>query len=336
MSALIVHKAGPGVTVQDLGRPGFLAFGLSRGGAADRLAMAEGPALLGQAPDLAAIEMAGMGATFEATGDIRIALTGAKMRATLDGEALAWNASHLVAAGAQLAIGVATSGVYGYLHVGGGVATERELASRAAHANAGLGVQVVAGAEIPLGDDRAGEVGLVLSPEDRFHGGTIRVVPSLQTDVFARDLDRFQAMTFRRDARGNRMGVRCVPVGEGFFSEAGLSILSEVITPGDIQVTGDGTPFVLLADCQTTGGYPRIGSVLPCDLPRVAQAAPGAELRFKLITLDEAVAAERKAAEARAGLRRGCQPLVRDVAAIHDLLGYQLISGVTAGWDEED
>ena len=86
MSAhLTILRAGPGLTVQDLGRPGYLDMGLSRGGAVDRLALAEGAALLGQADSLAAVEMAGMGGEFQADQDLRIALTGARMRAQIDG-----------------------------------------------------------------------------------------------------------------------------------------------------------------------------------------------------------------------------------------------------------
>jgi allophanate hydrolase len=174
-------------------------------------------------------------------------------------------------------------------------------------------------------------------PEDnRFDGGTLRIVPSLQTSFFAAsEIKRFQSTSFRRDTRGNRMGVRLLPEGEGFSSDAGLSVISEVIVPGDVQVTGDGTPFVLLAECQTTGGYPRIGSVLPCDLPRIAQARPGGELRFKFVTLQEAVELERREGERRKGLRAAVHPLIRNPHDIADLLSYQLISGVTAGDDLE-
>lgn len=334
--ALIIHRAGPGVTVQDMGRPGYLAFGLSRGGAADRLALAEGAALLNQPDTCAALELAGMGGCFEVTREARIALTGAPMRATLDGAALVWNASHTVPAGAKLEIGAAERGSYGYLHLGGGIATPAQLGSRAAHLTARIGAPLAAGDRLPLGADRGGPSGLTLDPLPRFDGGTVRIVPSLQTDVFARDdITRFEATTFRRDTRGNRMGVRLIPDGDGFGTEAGLNILSEVIVPGDVQVTGDGTPFVLLSECQTTGGYPRIGSVLPADLPRVAQARPGAELRFRFVTLHEAVEIERRETERRATLRKTIRPLIRDPHHMSDLLSYRLIDGVSAG-DEGD
>src|SRR6056297_3470722 len=249
--ALIVHQAGPGVTVQDSGRPGYLAYGLSRGGAADRLALYEGAALLGQAPEMAALEMAGTGGTFEATEDMRIALTGAPMRAHRDGAPLAWNASHPLPARGRRTIGPATPGVLG---------------ARSAHLAAGIGAALVAGDTLPVGEDRSGETGLLLDPDDRFSGGEVRVVAGYQTPMFPDDeVTRFEETRFTRDARGNRMGVRLSPEGEGFAARAGLTVLSEAIVPGDIQITGDGAPFVLMAECQTTGGYPRIGAVLPCD-----------------------------------------------------------------------
>lgn len=84
------------------------------------------------------------------------------------------------------------------------------------------------------------------------------------------------------------------------------------------------------------GGYPRIASVLPCDLPTVVQATPGTALRFRFVTLEEAVEAERRAAAHRNGLRSALTPLVRDPHNIRDLLAYQLISGATAGRELEE
>jgi len=332
--ALIVHRAGPGVTLQDQGRPGYLGFGLSRGGAADRLALAEGAALLGQGDDLAVIEMAGLGGEFEAGSDMRIALTGAPMRASIAGTRIAWNASHALRQGARLSIGGAEQGSYGYLHIGGGVDVAAQLGARGAHLAAGVGHAVRAGDDLPLGEDpKPGEVGQGITHLPRFDGGTVRVVPSLQTDFFGPDqIAGFEATDFHRDTRGSRMGVRLIAeAADPLHSDAGLSVLSEVVVPGDIQITGDGTPFVLLSECQTTGGYPRICSVLPCDLPIVAQAQPGATLRFAFVALQDAVEAERRAAAHRAGLRDGLWPLVRDPHDIADLLSYQLIGGVTAG-----
>lgn len=334
--ALLVRQCSPGITVQDAGRPGFLALGLSRGGAMDRLAMAEGAALLGQPATLAALELAGASLLAEACADLRIALTGAPMKATLDGAALAWNASHAMPAGSVLSLSPIGTGGYGYLHLGGGIETPEVLGSRGAHIAAGLGGYLAAGTVLPVGTDTGTRTGWTLTAEDRVGDGPVRILPSLQTAFFTPEtLARFQATVFHKDNRANRMGARMIPQGDGFASPQGLSILSEAIAPGDIQITGDGTPFVLLVECQTTGGYPRVGSVLPCDLARVAQAPTGHPLRFAFIDRHEAIEIERKAAARRAALATSLRPLVRDPARMPDLLSYNLVSGVTAGDDLE-
>ena len=326
-----ILSAGPALSVQDKGRPGFLAEGLTRGGAMDTLALAEGAALLGQDAGLAVIEMGGMGGTFEFSEDTRIALTGAPMPAQCDGAALAWHASHLIPAGTPLKLGVAPTGGYGYLHVGGGIDTPARMGARATHLSAGLGALLQSGDTLPVGPDRGSETGMTLRPSDRFSGGDIRVVVSMQTDLFDTETqERFGQTVFRRDARANRMGIR-LDHSEAPFAAAGqLNILSDVIVTGDIQVTGDGAPFVLMADCQTTGGYPRIGTVLPTDLPRIAQAPEGAPLRFTFVDLQAARDIEIRAAAERAKLRSTLQPLVRDPALIRDLLSYRLIDGAVS------
>ncbi|MEM9247260.1 MAG: biotin-dependent carboxyltransferase family protein [Pseudomonadota bacterium] len=328
---LHILKASPGVTVQDLGRPGYLTYGVSQGGAADPIALAEGAALLGATPGAAALEMATLGGTFSASEDLRIALTGAPMRATLDGTRLAWNASHWLPAGAELTIGTVETGVYGYLSVGGGLTPPPQLGSRSAHLAAGIGRAVTHGDALPVGPDTGTEVRRTLPPLARFGGGTIRVVPSLQTALFPQpERTRFESTPFQRDPRANRMGARLAFEGAGFAPAEGRSILSEVVVPGDIQITGDGTPFVLMRECQTVGGYPRIGSVLPSDLARVAQAEPGATLRFQFLSLQEAAAIEAQAANALRALPSQVTALYRDPRHMSDLLSYQLVSGVVS------
>ncbi|MCA0938805.1 biotin-dependent carboxyltransferase family protein [Salipiger pacificus] len=328
---LIVHRAGPAVTVQDGGRPGWIAYGLSRGGAMDRMALAEAAALLGQG-ESAALEMGGLGGRFEAGCDLRIALTGAPMRASIDGSPVTWHACHALPKGAVLEIGPLQAGAYGYLSVGGGLMPEEILGAVSAHLTAGLGRAVEAGDRIPVGADRGGAVARRLAVADRFSGGALRVVESLQTRLFP-DAQRagLETTRFTRDARANRMGAKVVPDGAPFGVEGGLSVVSEIITPGDIQVTGDGAPFVLLAECQTTGGYPRIATVIPADLPRIAQAPAGAELRFRFVSMEEALAAEAAYRTTLKELPRRVEPLVRHPADVPDLLGYKLVSGFSNG-----
>lgn len=332
--ALTILNATPGVTVQDKGRPGYLAQGLSRGGAADLLALAEGAALLGQPDSCAVLELAGGAVSLTATDDMRLALTGAAMRATLDGTALVWGASHALPKGARLDISPLRGG-FGYLHLGGGLHPSDLLGAVSAHLAAGIGQAVQAGDTIPVGPDRGTRTGMCLpsAPMD----SSLRLVPSLQTALFGPDaLARLESTSFTKDARGNRMGQRLVPDGDGFATAEGLRILSETIVPGDVQITGDGMPYVLLAECQTTGGYPRIGTVLPCDLPKLLRAGPGTMFQLRFVTLEEGAALERAEATRRAGLGRLLQPLVRDPRDMPDLLSYQLVSGVTAGNELEE
>jgi biotin-dependent carboxylase-like uncharacterized protein len=333
--ALHVHRIGHSVTIQDLGRPGNMVFGLSPGGAADRYAFSDGAALLNQCLDCSALEMAGYGGEFEATADIRIALTGAPMQAHLDGSPLVWNASHSIAAGQRLVIGTAISGVYGYLHVGGGIATQPFLGSRATHLASGIGRAIASQERLPVGADTNPDgVGQKLPSNDRYSGGTLRVLPSVQTDRFSSEAKhRFESTSFTRTLRGNRQGAELQFEGEPFTSDGQLTILSETMVAGDIQMTGAGEPFVLLPECQTTGGYPRIGTILPDDLPLVAQAVPGVDLKFKFLTHEQALAFHRPIEKYWADQSRQLQPLLRDPRDIRDLLGYQLISGAITGWE---
>lgn len=324
---LIVHEAGPAVTVQDLGRTGFVALGLARGGAMDRLALHEGAALLGQ-PVQAAIEMIGMGGRFEATRDTRFALTGAPMQATLDGAPLAWHGSHLLPSGSVLAIGGVRRGAIGYLQLGGGFDLPLVMGSQSAHLTAGIGAPLANGARLPLLADKGSRTGWQLEPGDRFAGGRIHAVRSLQSQVFGEDmLARLTETRFTRDARANRQGIRLTPEGEGFAAEGGLTVVSEIIAPGDIQITGDGAPYVLMCESQTTGGYPRIATIIPCDLPRVAQAPLGAHVEIALLEREDAVEREERAARHLKSLPGLCSRRVRDPASMSDLLQHTLVSG---------
>ena len=336
-AALRIVKAGPALSLQDKGRPGFLAKGLSRGGAMDPLALAEGAVLLGQPPEAAlAVEMAGAGGVFRAEGaDLLVALTGAPLAAEIDGARVAWSASHLLPEGAELSIGGARAGSYGYLSAFGLDAPEI-LGARSAHLAAGIGGLLQAGDRLGAAP-APGPGGMMIAAEDRFGGGEIRVLPSVQTDAFdANTLARLEATAFRKDARASRMGARLSHEGAGFSSAAHLAILSEIIVPGDIQVIGDGAPYVLLNECQSMGGYPRIATVIEADLPRVAQAAPGSPIRLRFVTLQEALAARDAAASHVKSLPGRVAPRVRDPGDIADLLSYQLVDGaISAHHDSE-
>ncbi|WP_138466627.1 biotin-dependent carboxyltransferase family protein [Poseidonocella sp. HB161398] len=334
MTGLAIRRADGLMTVQDAGRPGHMAEGLSRGGAMDLLALCEAAALLGLRQVPAGIEMAGAGGSFAVTKPTRLALTGAPMAATLDGAPLRWNCAHLVEPGQELRIAGTQAGLYGYLVPAGGIATEPWLGSRAAHLGIGIGWLLQSGTELPCGADPDPlRPARTIRADERFEGGRVRVMDGPQTGLFEPEvLDAFFATEFTRAPRGNRQGVQ-LDAPARFTSEHAAGLASDVIMPGDLQMTGEGLPYVLMAECQTMGGYPRIGTVVPADLPRIAQAAPGASIRFERVALEEADRLWRDAGLWIAEAAARCSALVRDPATIPDLLSYQLISGVTAGDD---
>ncbi len=333
---LRVLRCGPGVTVQDTGRYGKLDNGLSAGGAADTFALHEGAALLDQPPEAGALELTGTGGAFEAASDMRIALTGAPIKAEIDGEPIAFNACHLLKSGKTLTLGRTLRGNYCYLHVGGGIDTPLFLGSRSTHLANRLGGVIESGAVLSVAEDPGGRIGMALRVTERFQGGVLRIVPSVHTVHFdSETIARLEETHFTRDPRGNRMGVRMAFNGPPFQAEEQLDTLSETVVPGDIQIAGEGVPFVLLGECQTTGGYPRIGTVIPPDIPLIAQARPGDPIRFRFVDRKEAVAAYRDFRNRLAALPRSVRPLVRDPHDIPDLLAYRLIDGAIAG-NEED
>lgn len=330
---LEILDAGPAMTLQDLGRPGQLASGLTRGGAMDRLAIYEAAALLGQ-PISAALEMVGLGGAFRANTDVRIALTGAPMQASIDAAPVDWNGSHVLPKGSVLKIGGVKQGAIGYLSVGGGFATPEIMGAQSAHLVAGIGSPCTTGQSLALGKHTNQGTDMVLTPDNRFDGGEIGITTSIQSHLFGADeVQRFVETAFIRDARANRQGIRMNPDGPGFGAAGALRVVSEIIVPGDIQITGDGAPYVLMCESQSTGGYPRIATVLPSHIPRVAQAPLGAGLRFRLYSLEEAVAHEAKAKADQAGLKARVQARVRDPHSMSDLLAYSLISGVVSATD---
>lgn len=332
MTQIIIQSGGPHLSLQDFGRLGHFASGISVGGAADPLALCEAAALLGGALG-ASLEMAGHGGRFRFDETCDVALTGAPMRASVEGKPLLWGAVHRIEKGAMLEIWATERGVYGYLTPRGGILSDEILGSRSVQSSAGIGSAISGGESFRIG---GGTGALVkLRQQDRFSGGLIRFVKGSQSHLFdGATFARFEETGFKRDPRGNRQGVALAFDGIGFAAEGQLSRVSDFITVGDIQMTGDGRPYVLLADCQTIGGYPRIGTVIPADLPKIAQAGIGAPLRFAAISLDGADRLYVPHDKEIQAMKRNIEPLVRDPHEIADLLAYQLIDGMITG-DEE-
>ena len=300
-----IHVLRPGVlmTVQDEGRHGHQHVGLCPGGAMDGVSLTIANALVGNAPGEAALELTVLGPDLEFERETLIALCGAEFEASVP-----LNRPVLVEKGARVSIGRAARGARGYLAVAGGIAVEPVLGSRSTYLPGGFGGvggrTLRRGDVVPLVKDSA-----VLSKE-RFaklkkpNGRTVRwsappqTVPEHEPVVLhVMDGQHFPSFdsasqrafldsVWRIAPESNRMGFRLA--GPALSRAASDEILSGPTCLGTVQVPANGMPIALMADHQTTGGYPKIAEIASADVPRLAQLGPGGTVHFARCGLDMA------------------------------------------------
>jgi biotin-dependent carboxylase-like uncharacterized protein len=329
MTALLVRAAGPMTSLQDAGRYGHQRFGVSPSGAMDRLALAAANALVGNAPGAAGIEFMLLGGSFAVEdGTVRIAVAGAPCGLTLDGEPAPPGISLQVRAGQTLTVGSAQEGVYAYLAVAGGFALPPELGSLSLHRRAGIGGidgrPLQAGDRLPLTLDAppAGPE-LVLDPAPIDPAAEVRVVLGPQDDLFtAAGIETFLSSAYAVTQEADRMGYRLA--GPKIEHASGYNIVSDGIVSGSVQVPGSGEPICMMADRQTTGGYPKIATVISADLRVLAQRRPGDAVRFRAVTMAEAQELARERARALASLAAKARPARAAAFTSEELLAQNL------------
>ena len=302
-------------TVQDLGRWGFQSRGVSVSGPMDLYSHRLANALVGNPADLATLEVTLVGPELE-FGDSRIvAVAGASFDLTIEGAEVAMHTPWAVAGGARLKFGRRKSGARAYIGVASGIAVPPVLGSRATHVTSAMGGvdgrALRAGDRLPLGptadvagsarrvDDGSIGRGLVRGSEARRFddeaGGTpsptrIRVMPGPQLEFFASDaLSVLQAAPYRVEPQSNRMAFRLS--GQQVTRARDTEMISDATPMGTLQVLPTGLPLLLMADRQTTGGYPQLATVITADLPIAGQLAPGESFTFRACTAAEAAAA---------------------------------------------
>lgn len=293
--SFLIERSGALATLQDGGRFGVRHLGVTQGGALDWIAQGWANWLLGNPPATATVEITLGNFSLLAEADIWLALTGADLGATLDGDALLPGRSFLLHEGQRLAFHYPIRGARAYLATPGGFAAPRVLGSCASVRREGLGGLHGDGLPLQAGDrleTRGGE-----RPVERClpagHGmqniTTVTLLPAVLgaqcAEFRGRSLfDAFNS-TWQLDARADRMGVRLLgPKLRG----ADRSMISEGIPLGAIQVPPDGQPIVLLNDRQTIGGYPRLGALTPEAVARLAQCLPGESVRLLPVGLEAA------------------------------------------------
>lgn len=302
-AVLRVEQAGAHCSVQDGGRAGFLRFGVPGSGAMDRVALALANRALGNAAGAVAVEVSlgGLELVVE-EGALSVAVAGGGFVVEAAGARTgSWSVISL-RAGDRLAIRRGPWGAWCVLAFAGRLVCDGWLGSAATHAVSGLGGgAVTAGRRLVVEGARAvperaipcpvfarprGEVAVVVGPQDRFFA--------------AATVETFLAATFRLTDGYDRMGVRLR--GPSVAPVGALGIPSEPVLRGSVQVAGDGVATVLMADHQTTGGYPKIATVVGSELDALAQVRPHAALAFRAVTPGQAVAMARQRAGALAGM----------------------------------
>ncbi|WP_237065384.1 biotin-dependent carboxyltransferase family protein [Microbulbifer guangxiensis] len=293
----IVEKAGPLTLIQDTGRRGQQHLGVSVGGALDTHAAGWANLLLDNTASAALLEICLGPFALRFPSATRIAITGADCGWQLDGEALQPWSSHRVPAGGLLQAGMARDGLRGYLAVAGGFKCPPVWGSRATTVGErlgglnGLNGEPLKNADrLPYGQDSGG--GLRQAPAEfqrRYDAPlALRLVPSNQYADFSESARRqFFGQEYKVAPDSDRMGVRLS--GEALEEVPG-NLVSEAVCPGVVQVPASGQPIVLMRDCQTIGGYPKLGHVYSVDLDWLAQARPGARVRFMPGSLAESQA----------------------------------------------
>jgi biotin-dependent carboxylase-like uncharacterized protein len=305
---LVVSSVGPFVSLQDAGRFGRLRFGVTDAGPMDRLAHAAANLAIGNEPGATAIEVSMGGLTLECReGAVTVAIAGGGFTVQhtrqhtgpthADRNFTEWTALTL-RRGDRLAVRPGEWGSWAYVAVAGTLDATSWLGSTSTHSASGFGGGMVSsGQQLDIVNprvdpDREGEIPL---PQWARPNGRVRVVMGPQDQHFVDDAtEAFVSTPYTLTAAYDRMGVRLD--GPSLPLRDVLSIPSEPIIRGSVQVAGDGVPTVLLADHQTTGGYPKIATVISADIDAFAQHRPGDTVRFEPIDAATAIAIARSAA----------------------------------------
>jgi biotin-dependent carboxylase-like uncharacterized protein len=337
MSKLVISAVGPASSVQDGGRHGAQRYGLTPSGAMDRLALAAANCLVGNVPFAAAIEIGPFGAAFTAhQGAVRVALAGSSRNADIAGRAVALDTSMTLADGETLTLGFARGGSFSYLAIEGGIDGEPIFGSLAVNARAGLGSPyprpLQAGDELQTREaSGAAECRIDLAADAK---RPIRVVMGPQDDEFGDAAKKlFLDSEWKISATSDRMGFRLE--GPVIKHLHGHNIVSDGTVNGSIQVPGNGAPIVLMADRGTSGGYPKIATVISADFGRFAQIPAGTGFRFKAVSMAEAQAEARKFASLLRALPdrlRGIENFDLNIEALQNAnVAGSAVSAVDAG-----
>lgn len=286
-------------TVQDLGRWGHQGYGVPVAGPMDVYSHRLANRLVGNSWDAAALEVTLVGPELEADSDAVCAVAGAEFPLTVDGRGVRMNTPFGLAKGSHLRFGSRTRGARATLAVAGGITVPALFGSRATSIVSRMGPfggrPLAAGDVLPVGQAQAhARVSLPAPSLPLPDGGArVRVIMGPHERMFTpAAIEAFLGSRYIVTPQSNRMGYRLDGARITHAGEA--DILSEATPPGTVQVPASGQPILLMADRQTTGGYPKLATVITADLPLAGQLAPGDWIEFVSTTRQAAVDALRE------------------------------------------
>lgn len=310
--SLEILKPGLLTTIQDTGRYGYQKDGIIVSGAMDTFALRAANLLAGNAQNQAALEITLTGPSIRFSEDHLIALTGADLSPTINGEAVKMWRPVFVKQGSILEFGEPKTGCRAYLAVSGGFAIPAVMGSYATYLRGGFGGfegrALRTGDRIPCQAPSKASLSLLRevatatdtqtytytswTPDPQLYpdyqtSPAIRAVKGHEYELFSEtSQEQIWSERFLVSSQSDRMGYRLQGVSVSLAEH--MEMISSAVTFGTVQVTPEGQPIVLMADHQTTGGYPRIAQVISADLPILAQVVPGQTIHFQEVTLEVA------------------------------------------------
>jgi len=306
MGIKVLHS-GIQTTIQDLGRYGMQKFGVIVGGAMDTISLRLANLLVGNAQHEGALEITLFGTSLCFESDEVIAITGANLQPTIDGEKASMWRPLFVRKGSVIKFHAAISGCRAYVSFSGGIQVPMVMKSKSTYLRAGIGG--FEGRNLQKNDlfvcgERSlfGEELLCRLQNESSHVSwsvnysafvnfnkkkTIRMIRGSEYERFDQsNIQKFLSMPYTISPYADRMGYRLI--GEPIHLKEPFELLSEGVTYGTVQVPSNGQPIILMADRQTTGGYPKIGQVISADLPLLGQMQATDQVHFQEVTLEEA------------------------------------------------
>jgi biotin-dependent carboxylase-like uncharacterized protein len=291
-----ISFAGPLVTFQDIGRPGNMRYGVSASGPMDIVSFEAANAVLGNDTKQTAIEISLGGLILQChEGSITLAITGGDFLIEYQGQKISSWTVLTLQKGERLSVRAGKSGSWAYLAFSGKLNVKDWLNSSSTHSTSGFGGGVLkTGQKFTLTDasNQENRIGPILKP-NFYTNDLIHAVLGPQDQYFMNTAIKiFSDSIFKVSDNYDRMGMQLT--GPKLELKSALSIPSEPVVKGSIQVSGDGIPTILLADHQTTGGYPKIATVISSDINRLVQLRSNQNVEFIIINSNEALQKTRK------------------------------------------